>query len=145
MALGQSGPGPELPLPIWWLAQAGLSPRRCWLVCGLWWLQPVVFNAALFDFHPETWVMPAFALALWAERSSRPGSGWLAAADAGLPRWPGADHSGHGHRPCLAPALAVGLAASGLSVGWLLMLSRWLYPLLGMGKAPRLHRGCSTI
>ena len=59
-------------LPIWWLAkQADLSPRRCWLVCGLWWLQPVVFNAALFDFHPETWVMPAFALALWAERESR--------------------------------------------------------------------------
>ena len=32
----------------------------------------MVFNAALFDFHPETWVMPAFALALWAERSHRP-------------------------------------------------------------------------
>ena len=60
-------------LPIWWLAeQAGLKPRQCWLVCALWWLQPVVFNAALFDFHPETWVMPAFALALWAERSHRP-------------------------------------------------------------------------
>ena len=60
-------------LPIWWLAeQAGLTRRRCWLVCALWWLQPVVFNAALFDFHPETWVMPAFALALWAEREGRP-------------------------------------------------------------------------
>ena len=22
--------------------------------------------------HPETWVMPAFALALWAERDGRP-------------------------------------------------------------------------
>ena len=32
----------------------------------------MVFNAALFDFHPETWVMPAFALALWAEREGRP-------------------------------------------------------------------------
>ena len=31
-------------LPIWWLArQAGLPERRCWLICGLWWLQPVVF------------------------------------------------------------------------------------------------------
>ena len=60
-------------VPIWWLAQqAGLDGRRCWLACALWWLQPVVFNAALFDFHPETWVMPAFALALWAERSDRP-------------------------------------------------------------------------
>jgi uncharacterized membrane protein len=31
-----------------------------------------VFNTILFDFHPETWVMPAFALALWAERAEKP-------------------------------------------------------------------------
>ena len=50
-------------MPVWWLAkQAGLGPKgESWLACGLWWLQPVVFNTALFDFHPETWVMPAFA------------------------------------------------------------------------------------
>ena len=41
-------------IPIWWLArQAGLSERRGWLACALWWLQPVVFNATLFDFHPR--------------------------------------------------------------------------------------------
>jgi hypothetical protein len=134
-------------LPVWWLAkQAGLGPRQCWLACGLWWLQPVVFNAALFDFHPETWVMPAFALALWAERAGRPRL-WFgtAAADAGLPRWPVVDHSRHGHRSCLAAALAMESGGGGLSIGWLLMLSRWLYPLLRDGEGPRLHRGCSAI
>jgi len=60
-------------IPIWWLGQqAGLSPKHCWLACALWWLQPVVFNTILFDFHPETWVMPAFAIALWAERAEQP-------------------------------------------------------------------------
>ena len=37
------------------------------------WLQPVVFNAAFFDFHPETWVMPVFAVALGQERNSEYG------------------------------------------------------------------------
>ena len=60
-------------VPLWWLAeQAGLRPRGCWLICGLWWLQPVVFNTNLFDFHPETWVMPLIALVLWSERAERP-------------------------------------------------------------------------
>ena len=126
-------------LPIWWLAeQAGLTRRRCWLVCGLWWLQPVVFNAALFDFHPETWVMPAFALALWAERRNRP---WL---------WFSLLLLMLGCRDGLVlitAGMAIdlawrrrwrwSLAAGGISIGWLLMLSRWLYPLLRDGNGPK--------
>ena len=126
-------------LPMWWLAkQAGLPPRRCWLVCGLWWLQPVVFNASLFDFHPETWVMPAFALALWAERESR------------YRLWFGLLLLMLGCRDGLVlitAGMAIdlawrrrwrwSLAAGGLSVGWLLMLSRWLYPLLRNGEGPK--------
>ncbi len=58
--------------PLWHLgAQAGLKPRERWLICGLWWLQPVVFNVNLFDFHPETWAMPLLALAIWANRAER--------------------------------------------------------------------------
>ena len=58
--------------PLWYLgAQAGLKPRERWLICGLWWLQPVVFNVNLFDFHPETWAMPLLALAVWANRAER--------------------------------------------------------------------------
>ncbi|MGB1776635.1 MAG: DUF2079 domain-containing protein [Synechococcus sp.] len=126
-------------LPIWLLAQqAGLKPRQCWLVCALWWLQPVVFNAALFDFHPETWVMPAFALALWAERSHRPRL-WFGLLLLMLGCRDGL--------VLITAGMAVDLAwrrrwrwsltAAGLSAGWLLMLSRWLYPLLRDGDGPK--------
>ena len=58
--------------PLWHLGgQAGLKPRERWLICGLWWLQPVVFNVNLCDFHPETWAMPLLALAIWANRAER--------------------------------------------------------------------------
>ncbi|MCY3536976.1 MAG: DUF2079 domain-containing protein, partial [Cyanobacteria bacterium MAG IRC3_bin_20] len=51
--------------PLWHLGvQANLKLRERWLICGLWWLQPVVFNVNLFDFHPETWAMPLLALAI---------------------------------------------------------------------------------
>ena len=126
-------------LPIWWLArQAGLPERRCWLICGLWWLQPVVFNANLFDFHPETWVMPAFAMALWAERAERPRL-WLALLLLMLGARDGL--------VLISGGMALDLAwrrrwrwagaAAALSVGWLLMLSRWLYPWLRDGEGPK--------
>ncbi len=126
-------------IPIWLLAQqAGLTRRRSWLICALWWLQPVVFNAALFDFHPETWVMPAFALALWAERSDRPRL-WFALLLLML-----------GCRDGLV-LITAGMAidqawrrrwrwsatAACLSLGWLLLLSRWLYPMLRDGEGPK--------
>ena len=126
-------------LPIWWLAeQAGLTRRRCWLVCGLWWLQPVVFNAALFDFHPETWVMPAFALALWAERSHRPRL-WFGLLLLMLGCRDGLVLVTAGMAIDLAfrRRWRWSLAAAGLSGGWLLMLSRWLYPLLRDGEGPK--------
>ena len=41
------------------------------VICDLWWLQPVVFNVNLFDFHPETWAMHLLALAIWANRAER--------------------------------------------------------------------------
>ena len=126
-------------IPIWWLGlQAGLTPRHCWIACALWWLQPVVFNTTLFDFHPETWVMPAFALALWAERAERPRL-WLALLLLML-----------GSRDGLVlviagMALDLGwrqrwrwcTAAGVLSIGWLLILSRWLYPWLRDGSGPK--------
>ena len=126
-------------IPLWALAhQAGLSERRCWLACGLWWLQPVVFNTLLFDMHPETWVMPAFALALWAERDNRPRL-WLVlllvmlGARDGLVLVIG----GMGLDLALRQRWRWAGAAVGLAVGWLLMLSRWLYPWLRDGEGPK--------
>ncbi len=49
-------------VPLWRLSlQAKLNRQLCWLICLIWWLQPVVFNVNLFDFHPEVWAMPALA------------------------------------------------------------------------------------
>jgi uncharacterized membrane protein len=122
-------------LPLWVVArQAGLGMRLAWLACGLWWLQPVVFNANLFDFHPEVWAMPALAGCFWALRAGRR---WL---------WLGLLLVLLGCRDGLAlVVLGLGLAAAlerrwraaalaaGLGLGWLLLLSRWLYPLLRGG------------
>ena len=126
-------------LPVWWLAkQAGLRARQCWLASGLWWLQPVVFNTALFDFHPETWVMPAFAFALWAERAGRPRL-WFALLLLMLGCRDGLLLITAGMAIDLAwrRRWRWSLAAGSISIGWLLMLSRWLYPLLRDGEGPK--------
>jgi uncharacterized membrane protein len=131
-------------LPLWWLAAwSGLSPRQCWLVCGLWWLQPVVFNTNLFDFHPEVLAMPLLA---WLILAGRRGQvllwslllvlvlGWrdgLALVTLGLAleqlvrrRWQ-----------------LAGLAA-GLSLGWLWLLVAWIQPPL-LARYPGLNAGAS--
>ena len=122
--------------PLWHLgAQAGLRPRQQWLVCGLWWLQPVVFNVNLFDFHPETWAMPLLALAIWANRAERRWL-WLVALFAAM-----------GCRDGLT-LIVLGLAleqalrrrwrwageALLLGGGWLLFLVAGLYPILNDGS-----------
>ena len=49
-------------IPLWMLSKySGLSDRKAFLICILWFLQPVVFNVNLFDFHPEVLVMPLIA------------------------------------------------------------------------------------
>ena len=126
-------------VPLWALArQAGIKERGCWLACSLWWLQPVVFNTLLFDMHPETWVMPVFAFALWAERDNRPRL-WLLmlllmlGARDGLVLVIG----GMALDLALRQRWRWSSAASGLAVGWLLMLSNWLYPWLRDGEGPK--------
>ena len=124
--------------PLWHLSvQAGLKPRERWLICGLWWLQPVVFNVNLFDFHPETWAMPLLALAVWANRAQRRWL-WLISLFAML-----------GCRDGLT-LIVVGLAleqasrrrwrwageALLLGAGWLLFLAKGLYPILNNGVGP---------
>ena len=121
--------------PLWHLgAQASLKPRERWLVCGLWWLQPVMFNVNLFDFHPETWAMPLLALAIWANRAERRQL-WLMALFAAM-----------GCRDGLS-LIVIGLAleqvlrrrwrwaAEALLLGgWLLFLAAGLYPILNNGS-----------
>ena len=121
--------------PLWYLGvQAGLKPRERWLICGLWWLQPVVFNVNLFDFHPETWAMPLLALAVWANRAERR---WL---------WRMTLFAAMGCRDGLT-LIVMGLALEQIlrrrwrwgaeallsGGGWLLLLAAGLYPILSGG------------
>ncbi|MEB3266642.1 MAG: DUF2079 domain-containing protein [Cyanobacteriota bacterium] len=125
-------------VPLWAVArQAGLAPRLAWLVCGLWWLQPVVFNANLFDFHPEVWAMPALAGCFWALRARRSGL-WLALLLVVLGCRDGLALVvlGLGLGAALERRWRPALVAGGLGLGWLLLLSRWFYPWL-RGEGPK--------
>ena len=60
-------------IPLWILSiNSGLNTKLAWLICGLWWMQPVVFNTNLFDFHPEVWGMPALASSYLMLRQNKP-------------------------------------------------------------------------
>ena len=125
--------------PLWHLgAQAGLKVKARWLICGLWWLQPVVFNANfVVDFRPETWAMPLLALAIWANRAERRWF-WLLCLFVMM-----------GCRDGLG-LICIGLAmeqayrrrwrwageALLLGGGWLLFLAKGLYPILNNGVGP---------
>lgn len=126
-------------VPIWMLAAQAELPRRiCWLACLLWWLQPVVFNSNLFDFHPEVWVMPVLAMSFWCQRAQKPRL-WLALLLLMLGCRDGLVLVTTG----IALELACrrrwrwSAAAAALSTLWLLMLWKWLYPWLRDGEGPK--------
>ena len=126
-------------VPIWMLAaQAGLSKRLCWFSCLLWWLQPLVFNVNLFDFHPETWVIPGLALAIWCQRQDRFG-GWLVLLILMLGCRDGLVLVTTG----LSLSLLIqrrwrwAVAGAGLSGAWMLLLGQWIYPFFRNGEGPK--------
>lgn len=125
-------------IPLWQLAdQAGLGEGLRWLVCWLWWLQPVVFNVNLFDFHPEMLGVPLLAQAVLTARRNNNASWWwcclllmglrdgLTLVVLGLGLWQLSQRQWW--RGC---------GSLLLGCGWLLMLSHWLYPWLNDGAGP---------
>lgn len=59
-------------LPIWYLSlQAGLKASQAIAVVVAYLLYPLVFNANLFDFHPEVIAVPLLLCAVLAARSGR--------------------------------------------------------------------------
>ena len=124
--------------PLWHLGQqAGLRRRGQWLLCWLWWLQPVVFNVNLFDFHPETWAMPLLVLAIWANRAERRCL-WLIALAALMGCRDGLSLIviGLAVQQLLLQRWRWALEALTLGLGWLLFLAKGLYPALNNGAGP---------
>ncbi|MBW4494397.1 MAG: DUF2079 domain-containing protein [Oscillatoria princeps RMCB-10] len=61
-------------VPVWGIARhAGLSEREGVAVAAVYLLHPLVFNANLFDFHPEVMAVPALLGAILAARLGRAG------------------------------------------------------------------------
>ncbi len=59
-------------LPTWHLSlQAGLKQNQALAMVVVYLLYPVVFNANLFDFHPEVMALPAFLAAVWFARQGK--------------------------------------------------------------------------
>ncbi|WP_320673554.1 DUF2079 domain-containing protein [Prochlorococcus sp. MIT 1341] len=119
-------------IPLWWLSEkAGLSRKLCWLACGLWWLQPVVFNVNLFDFHPEVWAMPALAISFWCSRNEKFWL-WLLSLFFLLSCRDGLVLIilGIGIEQILRKRWQWGITAIGISFGWLIILNNLLYPFL---------------
>ncbi len=127
-------------IPIWFVGrQAGLTGKFCWLVCLLWWLQPVVFNANLFDFHPEVWAMPALAGSYWANRANKPWI-WISLLLFLLGCRDGLVLvvAGLGIEQAFRRRWAWSASAIGLALAWLAFLNRLVYPLLtGTNAGPK--------
>lgn len=63
-------------LPMWHLArQAGLKESQAITISAVYLLYPLIFNANLFEFHPEVMAVPAFLAAVWCARQNR--IGWF--------------------------------------------------------------------
>ncbi len=131
-------------IPLWLIAkESKLKNNLCWLICGLWWLQPVVFNSNLFDFHPEVWVMPVLASCYLASRANN-WSLWFCLLLLLLSCRDGLIlvSAGLGIEQLLRKRWLWGISAIGLSISWLAMLSKWLYPLLtGSNSGPKAATG----
>ena len=126
-------------ISVWMLAtQAKLSSKQRWFCCLIWWMQPLVFNVNLFDFHPEVWAMPLLGLAIWCQRQQRWWT-WITLLILILGCRDGLVLITLG----LALSLALeqrwrwAVAAASLSTGWLLLLNQWLYPWLRGGQGPK--------
>jgi uncharacterized membrane protein len=131
-------------VPLWILARdLGLPAKLRWTACGLWWLQPVVFNTNLFDFHPEVLAMPLLAALAIAARRNRP---WIWAALVlvilGCRDGLALVTLGMALEQLLLRRWRLAALGSVLSLGWLLLLNGWLYPLL-TARYPGVNAGAS--
>lgn len=125
-------------IPLWRLAALrGLTMRLRWFVSVAWWLQAPVFNAILYDFHPETLAMPLLAQLFVLEAQNR-WSWWVLTLLLMLGFRDGLSLIviGIGLAESLLRRWRWALAALTIGFGWLFFLSEVLYPMLNDGGGP---------
>ena len=125
-----------LPLIKIW-KQKSLPLRFIGVVPLLWFLQPQVFNTNLWDFHPDVWAMPAFALAIWASREKRRFI-WLSCIFWILGCRDGYSLLilGLGLTEIALKNYKWGLLAIGIGTGWIFTLSEFIFPLFNDQAGP---------
>tara|TARA_Y100001968_G_scaffold28308_1_gene21958 strand:- start:13 stop:1437 length:1425 start_codon:yes stop_codon:yes gene_type:complete len=119
-------------IPLYLIAfTSGLNKRLCWLVCGLWWLQPVVFNVNLFDFHPEVWGMPILAFSYFFSKTNKPFL-WLILLFLLIGCRDGLILVviGIGLEQALRKRWLWSVSSIGMALLWLAFLNKYLYPSL---------------
>tara|TARA_Y100001968_G_scaffold333938_1_gene401424 strand:- start:2474 stop:3877 length:1404 start_codon:yes stop_codon:yes gene_type:complete len=122
-------------IPLLMIAKLqGLNEKQSQFICIFWFLQPLVFNVNLFDFHPEVWAMPILAFVYLFDKQNKTKL-WIISLFLIL-----------GTRDGLV-LLVLGLAieqilrknfykaflAAFISLGWLTILNNWIYPILNEG------------
>ena len=125
-----------LPLIKIW-KQKGLTIKFIAIVPLLWFLQPQVFNTNLWDFHPDVWAMPAFALAIWASREKRRII-WLSCIVWILGCRDGYSLLilGLGLTEIALKNYKWGILALGIGTGWIFTLSEFIFPLFNGQSGP---------
>lgn len=123
----------------------GLSRRAIAASLAAILLYPVVFNSAIFDFHPETLAFPLVVQILWFLERSKPRDGWrvfgllvlaltcklgLSLLVLGLGFWVFVQ----GRR-------VFGGAIAALGIVWFFVISSWLIPHFGGDEAQLLRHG----
>ena len=125
-----------LPLIKIW-KQKALPIKLIGIVPLLWFLQPQVFNTNLWDFHPDVWAMPAFALAIWASREKRRII-WLSCIVWILGCRDGYSLLilGLGLTEIALKNYKWGILALGIGTGWIFTLSEFIFPLFNDQSGP---------
>ena len=117
-------------IPLWMLSQElGLSKKNSWIVCIVWWLQPIVFNVNIADFHPEVWAMPALAASFLLSRRGNY-LAWLASLIFVIGCRDGLILIvfGISIENLIRKRWKYALSASSLSIGWFLFIKYFLFP-----------------
>jgi hypothetical protein len=117
-------------VPIFALArQQGLDERwaRALALSGL--LYPALFNAAMYDFHPECFAVPALLWALWAAQARRWGHLALAViVTLATKEVLGLTVAALGALVWLRGGRLAGLAVGSAGLAWFMFAAGWLIP-----------------
>ena len=119
-------------IPLWLICKKkDLKSNLSWLVCAIWWLQPIVFNVNLFDFHPEVWAMPALAGCYLASKNNNLFLWFILAFFViGCRDGMVLITAGIGIEQIIRKHWKFAITSLLLSLGWLLFISKLLFPYL---------------